>query len=47
MKMRRLRWWERLRMLVDRRYRQRYKQDLDEVMRWLMEHPEEPVEFDE
>lgn len=47
--MRRLRswrWlWHRLRTLVDRKYRQQYERGIDETMRWLLEHPEEPIEW--
>jgi hypothetical protein len=45
MTFRRLRWWERLLIRLIPARRRDYEQHLTETMRWLVEHPEEPVDF--
>jgi hypothetical protein len=46
MRLRRLRWWERMLIRLIPARRRDYEQHLEETMRWLIDHPEVPVDFD-
>jgi hypothetical protein len=46
LKLRRLRWWEQLLIQLSPARRRDYERSLAETMRWLVEHPEVPVEVE-